>query len=183
MPRIPVIEQVVELPENIEAIVEGQKVIVRGPKGEVQRNFSDSQIRILKENNKIKVLAGLVRKKEKARVGTYIAHIKNMIKGVTEGFEYRLKIVYSHFPLTVEPKRKEVLIKNYIGERSPRIAKVHGEKTTVRVEGDDVIVEGINKEDVAQTAANIQQSTRLRGRLRKDFRVFMDGVYIYSKGK
>ena len=173
----------IEVPEGVKIIIERRIVSVTGKNGTLTQDFSHAPISIKTKEDKVTVTANWPHKKEAALVGTISSHIENMIKGVTEGFEYRLKIVYSHFPLTVEPKGKEVLIKNYIGERSPRIAKVQGEKTTVRVEGDDVIVEGINKEDVAQTAANIQQSTKLKGRLRKDFRVFMDGVYIYSKGK
>jgi large subunit ribosomal protein L6 len=41
-----------------------------------------------------------------------------------------------------------------------------------------VVVEGIDLDEVAQTAANIQQATKIR---RKDLRKFLDGIYVYSK--
>ena len=49
----------------------------------------------------------------------------------------------------------------------------------VEVKGKDIIVSGINLEDVSQTAANIEQATRLTGR---DRRIFYDGIYVYEKG-
>ena len=70
-----------------------------------------------------------------------------------------------------------MLIKNFTGERGVRVAKIVGD-TKVRVEGDDVIVQGINIEDVGQTAANIEQATRVK---EKDPRVFLDGIYIYER--
>jgi large subunit ribosomal protein L6 len=100
-----------------------------------------------------------------------------MIKGVTQGFTYRLKIVFVHFPMTVRIEGRRIEIQNFIGERKAREAKIAG-GAKVRVEGEDVIVEGIDIDDVAQTAANIQQSMKIR---KKDLRKFMDGIYVYSK--
>jgi len=100
-----------------------------------------------------------------------------MIKGVTKGFTYKLKIVFSHFPITVKIKEKTLIIENFTGERNPRKAKIMGD-TKVTVKGDDIIVQGINLEDVSQTAANIQNATKIR---RKDPRVFLDGIYVYEK--
>jgi large subunit ribosomal protein L6 len=50
----------------------------------------------------------------------------------------------------------------------------------VKIEPEDIIVEGVNLEDVSQTAANIEQATRIR---RKDPRVFLDGIYVYEKNE
>jgi len=85
-------------------------------------------------------------------------------------------IVYAHFPIKVEvdEARKMVKITNFLGERAPRYAKIVGD-TKVRVEGDRIYIEGISKEDVGQTAANIRQATKIKD---KDPRVFMDGIYV-----
>jgi large subunit ribosomal protein L6 len=117
------------------------------------------------------------RKKEAALVNTIAAHVRNMIKGVTEGFTYRLKIVFVHFPMTVRVQGRNVVIQNFIGERKDRYAKLFG-NVQVTVDGDDIIVQGPDIEEVAQTAANIQQACRIR---RKDLRKFLDGIYVYSK--
>ncbi|NIU39655.1 50S ribosomal protein L6, partial [Candidatus Bathyarchaeota archaeon] len=83
----------------------------------------------------------------------------------------------SHFPISVKVKEKTVVIENFTGERSPRIAKIMGD-TKVTVKGEDVIVQGINIEDVSQTAANIQNATKIK---KKDPRVFLDGIYVYER--
>jgi len=100
-----------------------------------------------------------------------------MVKGVTKGFTYKLKKVYSHFPINVKVEPGKVLIENFIGERSPRIAKIVG-NVKVIVKGDDIEVQGLNLEEVSQTAANIEQATKIK---KKDPRVFLDGIYIYEK--
>ena len=101
-----------------------------------------------------------------------------MIKGVTDGFVYQMKVVYSHFPMKVSVKGNELVIENFLGEKHPRKAKLYGD-VKVNVKGDTVTVEGINREEVGQTAANIEHATRVKNR---DIRVFQDGIYIVSKG-
>lgn len=112
-----------------------------------------------------------------AQVYAISAHIKNMILGVTKGFRYWLRIVYSHFPISVKVEGDKILIENFIGEKSPRVARIVG-NAKVKVQKNDIIVEGINLEEVSQTAANIEQATKIRG---LDRRVFADGIYIYKK--
>ena len=97
-----------------------------------------------------------------------------MIDGVTTGYAIKLTTVYSHFPITVEVKGSEVHIKNFLGEKSDRIAKIQG-ATKVTASKQDLTVTGMDKEDVGQTAANIHQATRIVGR---DNRRFQDGIYL-----
>lgn len=168
----------VEVPENVQVEVTGATVKVKGPKGEIVRDFSYARnVRIRKEDNKVVVETYFARRKEKAQVYAISAHIRNMITGVTKGYRYWLKIIYSHFPITVKVEGDKVLIINFLGEKAPRVAKIMGD-VKVKVQKSDVIVEGINIEDVGQTAANIEQATKIRG---FDRRVFVDGIYIYKK--
>jgi len=129
------------------------------------------------EENVIKIQANWPRKREAALVGTVCSHIKNMMIGVTKGFTYKLKIVFSHFPISVKVREKTVTIENFTGERSPRIAKIMGD-AKVTPKGDDITVQGINIEDVSQTAANIERATKVK---KKDPRVFLDGIYTYER--
>ncbi|MFX0198175.1 MAG: 50S ribosomal protein L6 [Candidatus Hodarchaeota archaeon] len=176
-------ERVLEIPEDVEVSLEGRQISVKGPKGEVKRDFSHARrLFIQKKGEKLRVRANFPRKTTKALVGTISSHIANMIYGVTRGFAYKLKIVSSHFPIFVEVKGDTVVIQNYLGEKAARYAKIVGD-TQVRVEEDDIIVEGPDIENVAQTAANIQEIPRLRGKRRKDTRVFLDGIYIYNREK
>ena len=167
----------VEIPEGVESILEGRIVTIKGEKGELVRDFSHAPINIQLDGKTVTVQASWPRKKEAALVGTVRSHIQNMIKGVTKGFTYKLKIVFSHFPITVKIIGKTLTIENFTGERSPRKAKIMGD-SKVTVKGDDIIVQGINLEDVSQTAANIQNATKIRN---KDPRVFLDGIYVYEK--
>ncbi|MEM2878603.1 MAG: 50S ribosomal protein L6 [Candidatus Hadarchaeales archaeon] len=168
------IEEKIEIPEGVKAAVSGATVEVSGTKGTLRRSFGFTGVTLATDGNFIVIKSLRERKREKAATGTIKAHIKNMIKGVMEGFTYRLKVVYSHFPITVKTEGKKVLIHNFIGERSPRVAEILGD-CRVEVKGDEIIVSGTNKEDVAQTALRIEHATRVTGR---DRRVFQDGCYI-----
>jgi len=167
----------IEIPDGVDVKVEGRIVTVKGEKGTLNRSFSEAPVSILQEGKTIKVQANWPRKKEAALVGTVSSHIQNMIVGVTKGFTYKLKIVFSHFPISVKVKEDAVSIENFTGERSPRFVKVLGD-VKVSIKEDDVIVQGINLEDVSQTASNIEQATKVRS---KDPRVFLDGIFIYEK--
>ena len=171
------------IPENVDVEIEGMKVSVRGPKGVLIRDFSHARGILIRKKDKCKVVveAYFANRRLKALVGTIASHIENMIRGVTKGYRYRLKIIYSHFPVSVivDEKNRIVRIKNFLGEKSNRIAKIVGEDVKVRVEGEDIIVEGIDIEHVGQTAANIELATKIKD---KDRRVFVDGIYIYDWG-
>ena len=169
----------VEVPDNVTVEVSGETVKVSGPKGTLTRTFKNIKgISIRREDSKVIVETFFANRRRKALVGTIASHIRNMIRGVTEGFRYRLKIIYSHFPINVKVEGRQVIVENFLGEKAPRIARIIGDDVTVRVEGDDVIVEGIDIEHVGQTAANIEHVTKVK---EYDPRVFMDGIYIYSR--
>jgi large subunit ribosomal protein L6 len=167
----------IEIPEEVEVNVEGRVVMVKGEKGTLTRDFSHAPVSVQLEENVIKIRANWPRKREAALVGTVCSHIKNMMIGVTKGFTYKLKIVFSHFPISVKVREKTVTIENFTGERSPRIAKIIGGAKVIP-KGDDITVQGINIEDVSQTAANIERATKVK---RKDPRVFLDGIYTYER--
>ncbi|MEM2092562.1 MAG: 50S ribosomal protein L6 [Candidatus Bathyarchaeia archaeon] len=167
----------VKVPEGVKVNVVGKTVEVIGERGRLTRDFSDHPVNIRIIDGEVEVSALWPRRREKACVGTVAAHIRNMIRGVTKGFTYKLKIVFAHFPISVKVDGDRVLIENFMGERAPRIAKIVG-STKVIVKGDDVIVQGINLEEVSQTAANIEQATKIKNR---DPRRFLDGIYVYEK--
>jgi len=177
--KIPLAIDEIHIPEDVQVNVETGIVTVAGPKGKLMRNLDNPRIHILLENGTVVVKCEMPRKREKALVGTYRAHISNMIHGVTEGFTYKMKVVYAHFPLKVSVKENKVNIDNFLGEQYPRTAQIYGD-VQVSVKGDSVTIEGIDREDVGQTAANIERAVRVR---RRDIRIFQDGIYITSKDR
>jgi large subunit ribosomal protein L6 len=132
------------------------------------------------EGREVYIRCELPKRREKAIVGTYAAHVRNMIEGVSKGWRYRMKIVYSHFPMKPSVKGKEFVLENFLGERHPRRADILGDETDVKIEADQVTVQGPDLEAVSQTAANIEQMTRIKG---FDPRVFQDGIYIVAKAE
>lgn len=171
-------KDIIEIPKGVTVKVEGMKVTVTGPKGTLVREFPVSRIKISQDASSIKLLCELPKKKEYALQGTIRAHINNMILGVTKGFEYKMKIVYSHFPLKASVKGKEFVVENFLGEKFPRRADILGD-TKITVKGDEVDLSGIDKEHVGQTAANIEKATKIK---EYDPRKFQDGIYIVKKG-
>lgn len=168
----------VNIPENVEVRLEEREFIVKGPKGELRKNFNDprynKKVDLKIGNKEITIEPFIKQKKTQAIAGTIRAHVKNMIKGVTDGFEYKMKISSSHFPMTVEQKDSEIIVKNFLGSKHNRIAKIVGD-TEVKIEKENISAKGINKEDVAQTCANIENATRVS---KWDRRTFIDGIYM-----
>jgi len=170
-----------ELPtiEGANVSIEGDLVKVSGKGGKLERTFSHPKLSVSFHGKSIVVSSKGPSKKEVALMGTWVSHIKNMMKGVTEGFTYKMKIVYAHFPMKAMVKGNEFVIENFVGEKHPRVTKIRGD-TKVQVKGDVVQIVGPNKEDVGQTTANIELLTRIK---HHDPRVFQDGIYIIDKGK
>lgn len=172
-------QQVVQLPDEVTVYLEGRMLTVKGKLGEARKDFDKVNVNLTVQGNNVAIIPFSKKKKDNVVVNTVRSLLNNMATGVTKGYTYRLKIVYAHFPITVKTKGDEILVENFVGERSPRVAKIVG-KCKVTVEGDDVVVKGVSLEDVGQTSANVELATKIK---RKDQRVFLDGVYIYQKEK
>ena len=172
------IKEKVELPEGVTVTVSGSAVSVKGPKGELRRDFGSDKISIAQAAGALVVSFKFPRKKDKALMGSILAHLRNMVTGVTDGFRYSLRVYYSHFPMNVEVQGDKVIIKNFLGEKHPRQSQIVG-TAKVTVKGQDITVEGIDKEDVGQTAANLVLATKIK---KRDPRVFQDGIFVAEKG-
>ena len=179
------VEEVLEIPDDVEINVDGNKITVKGNKGQVTKDFSHAKgIEITltddEQGKKLSIWAPFPRNRTISTIYTIKNIIDGMIKGVQKGYVYKMKIVYSHFPITVEPPKgdsREIKIKNFIGERAPRITYTIGD-VVVKADKQEVVVSGCDKEAVGQTCANIQLRCRIRD---KDKRVFKDGIYVYAK--
>jgi len=175
--RLGFLKDEIEVPEKVHVTLDAGVVKVKGPQGEISKRLSHPRVKLEMRGKHVIVSSEMPRKKEKALVGTYGAHIRNMFVGATTGFEYKMKIVYAHFPIKTAIKGDTFVVENFLGEKSPRKTKILG-ATKVTIKGDQVLLTGPNVEDVGQTAANIERATKIKG---FDPRVFQDGIYIIEK--
>ena len=169
--------QKIALPDGISSIVENGIISITGSKGTVSRNFIHPKVLVSVDGNSIVLESKKFTKNEKKIMQTFIAHLKNLFKGVTEGHKYKLKICSGHFPMNVSLKGKTFEVKNFIGEVVPRTYLLKND-VDVKIDGEVITVTGINKELVSQTAGSIEKLTR---RVGFDRRIFQDGIYITSK--
>ena len=173
----PAQQRVMEMPEGVAADLHGRTLSIKGKLGEAKKHFDKVKVNLSVDGNRVVISPFSKKKKDNVIINTVTSLVNNMVSGVTKGYTYRLKVVYAHFPISVKTKGNQILIENFVGERSPRVAIIVG-GCKVSVEGDDIIVKGVSLEDVGQTAANVELATRIK---KKDQRVFLDGVYIYQK--
>ena len=181
MVKLDHIKHVIELSDGVGASISDNVVTLSKDGTSLAREFASGRLTVTMNEGNVEVFCDLPRRKERALAGTWAAHLRNMNKGLSEGFEYRLKAVYSHFPMTLKVEGSVLTINNLFGERVPRKAELPWTpaEVTVKVENKtEVVVSGADKEKVGQTSANIERACRIRGR---DRRVFQDGVYIVDK--
>lgn len=171
------VEKRVTIPEDVEILLEGNVVVAKGPKGEIRKVMEYPGVTIRKDGSEFVIEAENPKKRQWSIIGTYAAHTTNMIKGVKEGFEYKMKIIYSHFPMSVKVDQQSISVENYLGEKVPRKTKIVG-NCNIKVKGTEVTITGNNIEEVGQTAANIEQLTKVKNR---DPRVFQDGIYLVER--
>ncbi|MFB6138610.1 MAG: 50S ribosomal protein L6 [Halobacteriaceae archaeon] len=179
----------ITVPEDVTATVDHLDLAVEGPNGSVARRLWYPDVSVTVETTSreteggsedvevVAIEADADDAKTRATVGTFESHVRNMLHGVTEGWEYRMQVHYAHFPMQVSVEGDEVVIENFLGERAPRRTPIRGD-TEVMVDGEEVVLTGPDKEAVGQTAGAIEQLTRVTD---KDTRVFQDGVYIVEK--
>ena len=169
----------IKIPEGVDTNIKANEIIVKGKEGEIKKKFDVSNLTFEKKDDKIIIGNKKSTKKEKRMLYTTRSHIKNLIDGAINEYVYTLKILSSHFPMTVSISNNELIIKNFLGEKIPRRAQILT-GINVDIAGDIVTVSGTNLESAGQTASNIEQACRITN---KDRRVFMDGIWLTSKAK
>lgn len=166
----------VDVPNGVTVEISGNVITTKGSLGSNTRTFNDALISVAKDGGKVKLTP--IAQKELAKKGMMVEkalakELQNDMNGVLKHFEKNMQVVFAHFPITVEAKGDIVFIKNLIGERAPRTAKIVG-TTKVEVKGQAVRLYGTSLDDVSQTGANIRGACRI---VNKDSRIFQDGLY------
>ena len=150
-------------------------ITVTGKRGMLVREFKHINLDITKtEEGDVKVDLWFGKRKQLACIRTVCSHIENMCTGVMKGYTYKMRFVYSHFPINVE-------IRNYLGEKLVRRVKLCDGVEYVRTADvkDQIELSGNDINVVSLTAANIQQTTK---DVTHDIRKLLDGIYVSWKG-
>jgi len=140
----------INIPEGVEVKIEGNILKAKGPKGEGFLNIPDS-LKVEISNNSLNVSPIRDEKDTKALWGTTRAHLNNLIKGLTQGFQKDLEIEGVGYRVNVEGKNL-VLKVGYINPVSLEIP----DDIEVNIEKNSISVSGNSKEKVGQFAANIK---------------------------
>jgi len=171
------IKETIEVPEGINVEIKDREISVKKDGNEFSRKYKGFEVR--KEGNNLILINIKATKKEKKLIKTFAAHLRNIMKGLKEEYVYQLKVCFVHFPVSLELKGDILLIKNFLGEKVPRRAKIlPGVKA--KIEKDTITISSYDKEKAGQTAANIETASKIRNR---DRRVFQDGIFITKKAK
>lgn len=178
-------EQILDIPVGVNVDINARRIKVTGPRGELTKNLNHIEVTFRKINNRaIKIIVHNGDRKHVAALRTVKSLISNLIKGVTQGFLYKMRYVYAHFPINVniieKDGQKYVEIRNFLGEKRIRQVKVFDGVTIEQsaTQKDELILSGNSLEDVSQNAADIQQICRVRN---KDIRKFLDGIYVSER--
>lgn len=170
-------EKIIEVPQGVSVTYDNRVFTAKGPNGEVSKKVFFPAVAIIISDNQVSVKSENVGKAVKKVLGTTAAHIKNVVQGASEGFVYKLKVCSGHFPMTATVSGNSLSVRNYLGEKVPRVLQLK-EGATVKVDGEIITVESSNKETAGQVAADIEQLMRITNR---DRRIFQDGIFIIEK--
>ncbi len=167
----------IKIPEGTTVQRNGKFLIVSKGKNTIKREFIDPRLKIKVEGDKILIEIPIMTRKEKMQVGTLAAHIQNMIRGVDQPYVYKLKVCAGHFPMNISITGRVMTVKNYVGEKVPRMLELK-DGVDVKIDGTDIIVTSPDKECAGQTASTIELLCRRPG---FDPRIFQHGIYITEK--
>lgn len=170
-------EERISVPKDVKVGIDKNTITFEGAGSTIKKGIGSIINFEVKEGEII--LSAKKNKKEKKKIGTYKAHIKNIINGLKEPHKYTLKICSGHFPMNVSASNDELTVKNFLGEKIPRVLKLK-KNVKVKVEGDEIIVESTDKELAGQTAADIEKLCKITNR---DPRIFQDGIWIIGKSR
>jgi large subunit ribosomal protein L6 len=172
------LNEVIEIPQGINANISDATIILKGKGKEIKRIFPQSpKIKMELKDGKIVISSQKATKRELKLTNSLVAHIKNMIDGISEDFVYKLEVCNVHFPVTVRLDGKQLKIKNFLGEKIERSADLL-DNVKVNIKGNNIEVSSPDIEAAGQTAARIEIATKIRNR---DRRVFQDGIFIIEK--
>jgi len=166
-----------DIPDGISCSITGKKLICKKGDLEVSRAMDIQNIILETRDSKLFLSCKKGSKKEFKVIKTFIAHARNMFRGLNKKFVYKLEACNLHFPMTLKVEKDVLLVNNFLGEKTPRSAKI-AQGVEVNLSGTKITLTSSNKESAGQTATNIEKATKIKNR---DRRVFQDGIFITSR--
>ncbi len=169
--------ETVEIPQGVSC--EYTNGILKCKKGsaELSRVISIPGVKVDVKGNTLVFNCDSANKKQYKVIKSYVAHLNNIFRGLDEKFVYKLQACNVHFPMTLKVDKDKLVISNFLGEKTPRYAKILS-SVDVDIKGQNITVSSHNKEAAGHTAANMEKATKIRNR---DRRVFQDGIFITHK--
>mmetsp|Transcript_31196 Transcript_31196/g.52796 ORF Transcript_31196/g.52796 Transcript_31196/m.52796 type:complete len:131 (-) Transcript_31196:128-520(-) len=117
-----------------------------------------------------------------ALVRTIQSQILNMITGLKRGYQYKMRLVYNHFPIqaTIEDDGTRVEVRNFVGQKMTKVCKLPEGVTCRRSDvKDELVFEGNDITKVSVATSQVHHLALVRN---KDIRKFLDGIYVSGKG-
>lgn len=175
--------ETINVPADVTVSIKSRIVKVTGPRGELTKALKHVDVAFEKVSNSlIKIYVHNGDRKHVATLRTVKSLITNLIKGVTVGYKYKMRLVYAHFPINLNVlEGKTIEIRNFLGDKKVRNVNIPTGVTVElsKTQKDEVVVTGNSVEDVSQCCADVTQICRVRN---KDIRKFLDGIYVSEKG-
>ncbi|GAB5353783.1 hypothetical protein AAMO2058_000063500 [Amorphochlora amoebiformis] len=177
------VQREIEIPEGFEAKVKSGVVTITHERGKLTKDFRHAKLKITCDGKKIYLKKWMSTTKQAAVVRTIYSHIQNMMTGLKRGFQYKMRLVYNHFPIqaSIENDGKRVEVRNFVGQKMTKICNLPEGVTCRRSTEvkDELVFEGADIQKVSQSAAQVHQLALVRN---KDIRKFLDGIYVSETG-
>ncbi len=144
-------KKTVPVPSGVTANVEGQTIKVKGPKGALQAVLHDD-VSVTLDKDAIKVAPRFETKRARSLWGTSRTQVANLVAGVTKGFEEKLEITGVGFRAAVQGKQLNLQLgfSHDVNFPIPQGITIATPKPT------EIVVTGIDKQQVGQVAAEIR---------------------------
>lgn len=175
-------EKIVEIPENCEVSFSDDKFTFKGPLGSQVYDVSSLKYTFEIVDGSVHIKCWHCNRAKLQLIQTVASHIRNYMKGVTVGFKYILRSVFRHFPIqiAINNNGKEIKVLSFLGSKEERTYPVRGSSIAMPGEvKDTIVIQGININDVSQTAASVSSDSLKRKK--HDERVFVDGIYVLER--
>ena len=141
----------VAVPSGVEVKITDGVLTIKGSKGTLTQNLND-RVELKQEDNELTFAPANGNAENWAMAGTYRALVNNMVTGVTEGFEKKLKLVGVGYRVNAQGNKLDLSL----GFSHPVIYQVPAEMTVETPSNTEIVLKGADKQQLGQVAAEIR---------------------------